>query len=78
MQAELQVWHVVAGHGSCKGIEGPLRLTSKIGSEEKAGNGLSPVCPVSVAIELTIGPRRPGDSDLSDIPAFGCLVMHHI
>jgi hypothetical protein len=51
MQAELQGWHAVAGHGHFKSIQGRLRLTSEIGSEEKAGGWLSPVCPVSAAIK---------------------------
>src|ERR1700745_807954 len=34
MQAELQVWHVKAGHRHCQSIQDRLRLTSKIGSEE--------------------------------------------
>jgi hypothetical protein len=76
MQAELQGWHVEAGHGHCKSTQGRLRLTSKVGSEEKAGDWLSSVCPVSVAIGLTIRLRRPADSDLSDIPMVGYPDMH--
>ena len=53
-----------------------LQLTPKIGSEEKAGDRLSLVCPVSVAIGLTTGPRRPGDSDLSDILVVACRGKH--
>src|ERR1700745_1053012 len=29
MQAELQGWHVVAGHDLCKYAQGPLQLTSQ-------------------------------------------------
>jgi hypothetical protein len=72
MQAELQGSHAVAGHGHCKSIQGRLRLTSKIGSEEKVGDWLSPVCRVSAAIKSAARLRRPADSDLSDIPAIGC------
>jgi hypothetical protein len=38
MQAELQGWHVVAGNGLCKSVQEALWLSSKIGSEEKAGD----------------------------------------
>ena len=76
MQAELQGRHVAAGHGHCKSVQDVLQLTPEIGSEEKAGDRLSLVCPVSVAIGLTTGPRRPGDSDLSDIPVVGCCSVH--
>jgi hypothetical protein len=78
MQAELHGWHAEAGHGYCKSIQGRLRLTSKIGSEEKAGGWLSPVCPVSVAIKPAARLRRPADSDLSDIPAIGCRHAHRV
>jgi len=53
------------------GAQGPLRLTSKIGSEEKRGKRLRTVCPVSVAIRLATGLPRPGDQDLPDIPTIG-------
>src|SRR5712691_7586332 len=52
MQAELQGWDVAPGHGGCMSAQGPPRLTSKIGSEEKLGRWLSTVCPVSLAIRL--------------------------
>ena len=52
MQAELQGCDVVPGHGGCIGAQGPLRLTSRISSEEMLGGQLSTVCPVSVAIRL--------------------------
>src|SRR5216683_4041987 len=68
MQAELQGWDVAPGQGSCTGVQGPPRLTSKIGSEEKLGRWLSTVCPVSVAIRLATWLPRPGDRDLSDAP----------
>jgi hypothetical protein len=48
--------------------QGPPRLMSKIGSEEKLGKWLSTVCPVSVAIRLATSQPRPGNRDLSDIP----------
>ena len=54
MQAELQGCDVAPGHGGCTVALGPLRLTSKIGSEEKLGKWLRTVCPVSVAITLAI------------------------
>jgi hypothetical protein len=76
MQAELQGWHVVAGHGHCKSIQGRLQLMPEIGSEEKAGDWLSPVYPVSAAIKSAARLRRPADSDLSDIPAIGCCHAH--
>jgi hypothetical protein len=76
MQAELQGWHVIAGHGHCKSIKGRLRLMSKIGSEEKVGDWLSPVCPVSAAIKSAARLRRPADSDPSDIPAIDCCHVH--
>jgi hypothetical protein len=44
----------------------------KIGSEEKAGDWLSPVCPVSVTIGLAARLQQPGDSDVADISAIGC------
>jgi hypothetical protein len=56
MQAELQGWHVAAGHEHCKNVQGMLRPTSKVSSEEKAGDWLSLVCPVSVAIKLATRP----------------------
>jgi len=49
---------------------------SKIGSEEKAGGWLSPVCPVSAAIKPAARLRRPADSGLSDIPVIGCCHAH--
>jgi hypothetical protein len=76
MQAELQSRLVVAGHGHCKSIQGQRRLTSKIGSEEKAGDQLSPVYPVFVAIRLATTLRRPRDLDTPDIPAIGCCHAH--
>jgi hypothetical protein len=76
MQAELQGRHVAAGHGHCKSVQDVLQLTPKIGIEEKAGDRLNLVCPVSVTIGLTTGPRHPGDSDLSDIPVVGCRGVH--
>ena len=76
MQAELQDWHVIAGHGPRKSIQDRLGLMSKIGSEEKAGDWLSPVCPVSAAIKPAARLRRPADADLSDIPAIGCCHAH--
>jgi hypothetical protein len=78
MQAELQGRHVTAGHGYCKSVQDVLQLTPKIGSEEKAGDRLSLVCSVSAVIGLTTGPRRPGDSDLSDIPVVGYRDVHRI
>jgi hypothetical protein len=39
MQTELQGWHVVSGDGYCKNAQRPLRLTSKIGSEERQVTG---------------------------------------
>jgi hypothetical protein len=71
MQTEMQGWHVVAGHGYCKSTQDQLRLTPNIGSEEKAADWLSPVCPVSVVIGLAIRLLRPADSDLPDISAVG-------
>ena len=71
MQAELQGWHVTAGHGPCKGDQGPLGLMSKIGSEEKVTDWLCLVCPVSVATMLARKCNGPGDSDLPDISAIG-------
>jgi hypothetical protein len=50
----------------------PLRLTPKIGTEEKAADWLSPECPVSVAIGMAARLRQPDDSDLSDIPRISC------
>jgi hypothetical protein len=76
MQAELEGWHAVAGHEHCNSIQGQLRLTSKIGSEEKAGDRLSPVCPVSVAMRSATTLWWPGDSDIPDIPTIGCYDMH--
>jgi hypothetical protein len=76
MQAALQGLHVAAGHGHRKSVQDVPQLAPKIGSEEKAGDRLSLVCPVSVAIRLRTGPRRPGDSDLSDIPVVGCRGVH--
>jgi hypothetical protein len=67
MQTELQGRHVIPGHGHCKSTHGRLRLTSKIGSEEKAADWFSTACPVSVVIGPAAWSRRPGDSDLSDI-----------
>jgi hypothetical protein len=69
MQAELQGWQVVAGHGRCKSAQGPLQLTSKIGNEEKAGDWLRLVCPVSAGIRPATTPQLPGDSDIPDISA---------
>jgi hypothetical protein len=54
MQPELQGWDVVTGHGACSEARGLLRLTSKIGTEEKAGDWLGPVCPLSVALRLAM------------------------
>src|SRR5216683_5644467 len=71
MQAESQGWDVAPGQGGCTGVQGPPRLTSKIGSEEKLAGWLSTVCPVSVAIRLATWLQRPGDRDLSDIPTIG-------
>jgi hypothetical protein len=76
MQAELQVWCVIAGREHCMNTQGVLRLTSKIGTEEKAGDWLSIVCPISVAIRLATRPHQPGDSDFPDIPAIGSCNMH--
>jgi hypothetical protein len=76
MQAELEGRNVVAGHGYCKSTPGPLQLGRKIGNEEKAGDRLSLVYPVSAAIGLTAKTQRPADSDLSDIPAVGCRGVH--
>ena len=39
----------------------PLRLTSKIGSEEKLSGQFSAVCPVSLAIRLASWLPRPGN-----------------
>src|SRR5487761_1588671 len=66
MHVELQGWDVARGHGGCTGTQGPLRLTPKIGSEEKLGRWLSTVCPVSAAIRLATWLPQPGDRDLSD------------
>src|SRR5258708_1947702 len=66
MQAQLQGWDVAPGHGGCAGGQGPLRLTSKIGSEEKLGRGFGSVCPVSAPIRLPTWLPRPSDRDLSD------------
>ena len=60
-----------SGHGHCKGAQGQLRLTSKIGSEEKEADRLSLVCPVSVPIRLAARPKHPGDSGILDISAIG-------
>jgi hypothetical protein len=78
MQAELQGWPVVAGHGHCKSIQVRLRLMSKISSEEQAGDWLSPVCPVSAAIGPTTTLRRPGDSDIPGIRTIGCYDVHRV
>ncbi len=57
--------------GGCAGAQGPPRLMSKIGSEEKLGRWLRTVCPVSVAIRLATGLPQPGNRDLPDIPTVG-------
>ena len=54
------------------GAQGPPRLMSKIGSEEKLSMWLSTVCPVSAAIRLATRLPWPGDQDLSDSPTIGC------
>src|SRR6266568_3098069 len=71
MQAELQGWDVAPGHGGYTGAQGPPRLMSKIGSEEKLGRWLSTVCPVSVAIRLAIWQPRPGNRDVSGTATIG-------
>src|SRR6266568_2379560 len=71
MQAELQGWDVAPGHGGYTGAQGPPRLMSKIGSEEKLGRWLSAVCPVSVAIRLAIWQPRPGNRDVSGTATIG-------
>ena len=76
MQAELQGWDVVPGHARCAHRQGRLELTSKIGSEEKAGDRLGLMCPLSVALGLAIWLPRPANRHLSDSTAISYRDSH--
>ncbi len=71
-----QVGVDLAGDVPLQAAEGRLRLTSKIGSKEKAGSWFSPVCPVSVVIGLAARLQQPGNPDLPGISAIGRCEGH--
>jgi hypothetical protein len=62
---------VTAGHGHYANAQGLLGLPSKIGSEEKAGDWLGMVCPLSVGAQTEPVTGATCDSELPDISATG-------